>query len=376
MKQKILDILVKASCIILGLTFVLSGFVKAVDPLGTQYKFHDYLDYLSLSQYFPDAILLIGAVALSTLELTMGILMLLAIGRKLLSKVALLFMIVMTLLTVWIYFTNPVQDCGCFGDAIVLTNGQTLAKNLVLLLCAALFAWAPLRVNRMLGLGNQILAVQICVIACVALSLWCIYDLPLLDFRPYHVGADIKKGMIIPDDAEQPEYETTFILEKDGKQQEFSLDDYPDSTWTFVDSKTKTVKEGYVPPIHDFTITTMDGDDITEQVLDDKGYTLLLVAPYLESADDQNFGTIDQLYEYAEDSNMKFYCLTASNESGISTWKNLTGAEYPFCQTDGTTLKTIVRSNPGLVLISNGVILGKWSHNRLPSPEDLEKIKK
>lgn len=376
MKQKNLDILVKASCIILGLTFVLSGFVKAVDPLGTQYKFHDYLDYLSLSQYFPDAILLIGAVALSTLELTMGILMLLAIGRKLLSKVALLFMIVMTLLTVWIYFTNPVQDCGCFGDAIVLTNGQTLAKNLVLLLCAALFAWAPLRVNRMLGLGNQILAVQICIIACVALSLWCIYDLPLLDFRPYHVGADIKKGMIIPDDAEQPEYETTFILEKDGKQQEFSLDDYPDSTWTFVDSKTKTVKEGYVPPIHDFTITTMDGDDITEQVLDDKGYTLLLVAPYLESADDQNFGTIDQLYEYAEDSNMKFYCLTASNESGISTWKNLTGAEYPFCQTDGTTLKTIVRSNPGLVLISNGVILGKWSHNRLPSPEDIEKIKK
>lgn len=357
--------------LIVGLTFVLSGFSKAIDPLGTQYKLHDYLEAVNLSTYVPDLFLLATSVVLSAFEFTLGILILLAIARRFVSRIAVIFMLFMTLLTVWIYVADPVQDCGCFGDAIILSNAETLLKNIVLLILSVVIAAFPTVIGRLFSKGNQLLLFQGSVIVSVALSMWCLYDLPLIDFRPYHVGADIRKGMEIPEGAEEPVFDTTFILEKDGVRKEFTLDEYPDSTWTFIDSKTVTVKQGYVPPIHDFSIVTAEGDDITDNILSDKGYTFLLVSPYLENADDGNFGVIDQIYEFADDNDIPFYCLTASNEEGIERWKDLTGAEYPFCQTDGTTLKTIIRSNPGLVMLKGGVVVAKWSHNRLPDSEAL-----
>jgi triosephosphate isomerase len=196
--------------------------------------------------------------------------------------------------------------------------------------------------------------------------------LPEFDFRPYHVGADIRKGMTIPPDAKQPKFETTFIMEKNGQRKEFTLDNYPDSTWKFIDSKTVQTEKGFEPEIHDFSIQDKKtGEDITREVIDRKGYTFLLIAPHLEQADDSNFGDIDQIYEYAEDNKIPFLCLTASNEEGMKHWQDITGAEYPFYITDETTLKTIVRSNPGLILLKNGIIIGKWSHNNLPAEEEL-----
>jgi triosephosphate isomerase len=125
-------------------------------------------------------------------------------------------------------------------------------------------------------------------------------------------------------------------------------------------------KEGYVPPIHDFLLTTAEGDDITEELLADSGYVMLLVSPHLEKADDSRLDLINELYEYASDHGYPFYGLTASGEQAIQRWRDRTGAEYPFCQADEITLKTIVRSNPGLVLLRQGTVVGKWSHNRLP----------
>lgn len=358
--------------VVLGVVFVFSGFTKAVDPLGTVYKFQDYLAALSLSDYVPETLLIVAAVALSLVELAMGVFTLLAIWRRKTSKAAAAFMAFMTVLTLWIFIADPVKDCGCFGDALVLTNKETFLKNIVLLACAAVLAYRPLAMPRMLGKNAQWMTVHITVVGSIVLSAWCLYDLPVVDFRPYHIGADIRQGMIVPDDAEQPEFETVFILEKDGERKEFTLENYPDSTWNFVDSRTTVIKEGYVPPIHDFSITTTDGDDITEDVLAYKGYTFLLIAPFIEKADDSTFGEIDQIYEFADDNGHRFYCLTSSGEKAIGNWRNITGAEYPFCFTDGTTLKTIVRSNPGLLLLKDGRIIGKWSHNLLPS---LEKLK-
>lgn len=371
----------KAACIfiarmLLGATFVFSGFVKAIDPLGTVYKLHDYLEALHLNLLSAEGILLACAIALSTFELAMGVFILLAIGRRQVSKCAVAFMFVMTAITAWIYAYDPVKDCGCFGDAILLTNGETLLKNIVLFACALVIAKWPLEIRRLLSRPNQWIVVQATGIISVALSIWCLYDLPLIDFRPYSVGTDIKAGMTIPDGAEEPEFETTFIMEKDGVRKEFGIDNYPDSTWTFVDSKTVTIKEGYVPPIQDFSITTQEGEDITQQVLGDPNYTFLLISPSLKYADDQNFGTIDQTYEYSQDNEYEFYCLTASSENEISHWKDITGAEYSFCHTDGTTLKTIIRSNPGLLLLKNGIVIGKWSHNRLPDADELDRMTK
>ena len=361
---------------VVGLTFILSGLVKAIDPLGTQYKIQDYLAAIPPSLSLPDMLTLLMSVSLSMVEFTLGAFMLTAISRRLTARLTLLFMMVMTAVTVWIYIADPVKDCGCFGDALTLTNLETLLKNIVLLALAALVAWRPTHIGRLMSRSNQMLLGQMLMVTPVALSFWCLYDLPLIDFRPYHIGADIKAGMEIPEGAEQPVFDTTFIMEKDGERREFTLDNYPDSTWTFVDSKTVTVKEGYVPPIHDFSITAADGEDIKNIVLRREGYTFLLISPDLDKADDQNFGDIDQIYEFCQDNSIPFYCLTASTEKSQQHWQNITGAEYPFCMTDATTLKTIIRSNPGLMLLEKGVVRGKWSHNRLPETTELDTMLK
>lgn len=361
---------------VVGLTFILSGLVKAIDPLGTQYKIQDYLAAIPPSLSLPDMLTLLMSVSLSMVEFTLGAFMLTAISRRVTARLTLLFMVVMTAVTVWIYIADPVKDCGCFGDALTLTNLETLLKNIVLLALAALVAWRPTHIGRLMSRSNQMLLGQMLMVTPVALSFWCLYDLPLIDFRPYHIGADIKAGMETPEGAEQPVFDTTFIMEKDGERREFTLDNYPDSTWTFVDSKTVTVKEGYVPPIHDFSITAADGEDITDMVLGREGYTFLLISPDLDKADDQNFGDIDQIYEFCQDNSIPFYCLTASTEKSQQHWQNITGAEYPFCMTDATTLKTMIRSNPGLMLLEKGVVRGKWSHNRLPETTELETMLK
>ena len=361
---------------VVGLTFILSGLVKAIDPLGTQYKIQDYLAAIPPSLSLPDMLTLLMSVSLSMVEFTLGAFMLTAISRRVTARLTLLFMVVMTAATVWIYIADPVKDCGCFGDALTLTNLETLLKNIVLLALAALVAWRPTHIGRLMSRSNQMLLGQMLMVTPVALSFWCLYDLPLIDFRPYHIGADIKAGMETPEGAEQPVFDTTFIMEKDGERREFTLDNYPDSTWTFVDSKTVTVKEGYVPPIHDFSITAADGEDITDMVLGREGYTFLLISPDLDKADDQNFGDIDQIYEFCQDNSIPFYCLTASTEKSQQHWQNITGAEYPFCMTDATTLKTMIRSNPGLMLLEKGVVRGKWSHNRLPETTELETMLK
>ena len=356
----------------LALTFILSGYVKAIDPLGTQYKLNDYAAAMHLSEYIPDWLTLTGAIALAMTEFALGIFMLFAIRRHLVSRLMTAMMVMMTLITVWIFIANPVKDCGCFGDAIKLTNGETLLKNIVLLAAAIVTAMRPLDMARLISKSNQWIVTNYTLVYIVCTSIYCLYALPTFDFRPYHIGANIKKGMEIPEGAEQPEFETTFILKKNGQTREFTLDNYPDSTWEFVDSKTIQTRQGYEPPIHDFSLTdTKTGDDITDDVLSRKGYTFLLISPSLAYADDSNFGDIDQIYEYASGHNIPFYCVTASTDDDINRWRDLTGAEYPFCNADETTLKTIIRSNPGLLLLKDATVIGKWSHNQLPDPDEL-----
>lgn len=356
----------------LALALIFSGFVKAIDPLGTQYKINDYLEALHLEQYVPSWATLTTSVLLSALEFCLGIFLLFAIRRRLVSRIIVAFMAIMTIITVWLWGWNPIKDCGCFGDAIHLTNGQTLLKNIALLAMAATIAWKPRSMARFVSKSNQWIVINytaLFILVSAGLSLWY---LPFFDFRPFHIGADIRKGMEIPKGAKQPKFETTFILEKGGVRKEFTIDNYPDSTWTFIDSKTVEVEKGYEPPIQDFSITDQaTGDDITDRILSNKGYTFVLVAPHLELADDTNFGDLDRIYEYAQDHHYAFIALTASGESAVAHWRDITGAEYPFYITDGTTLETVIRSNPGLLLIHNGVIINKWSHNGLPSQEEL-----
>ncbi len=370
--QKLRITAVNVCRFVLAATFIFSGYVKAIDPLGTLYKLKDYTAAMSLNGLLPDWVLVGVAIALGALEFALGVFMLFAVRRHVVSRITLAFMTAMTVLTLWIFVADPVKDCGCFGDALKLTNGETLLKNIVLIACAALVAWRPVDMARFISRSNQWIVRYYTVAYIVITSVYCLYTLPIFDFRPYHVGMNIKQGMEIPEGAEQPEFESTFLLRKNGETREFTLDNYPDSTWEYVDTRTVQTKKGYEPPIHDFALTSCDtGEDITEQVLTKKGYTFLLVSPRLAVADDSNFGDIDQIYEYAEENGADFYCVTASANDEIERWRDLTGAEYQFCNADETTLKTMIRSNPGLMLLKDGTIIDKWSHNALPQTDDL-----
>ena len=357
--------------LVLAVVFILSGFVKAVDPLGTQYKIGDYLEAMHLGQMVPDWLTLSASVLQSAVEFVLGICLLFAIRRRLVTRLTMALMVVMTLLTLWLALANPISDCGCFGDALVLTNWQTFWKNVVLTAAAVVVTLWPLDMMRIISRTNQWIVFNYAVLFILFISGYCLYDLPMFDFRPYHVGANIQQGMTIPEGAQLPQFETTFIMEKDGHRQEFTADNYPDSTWTFIDSKTVQTAEGYVPPIHDFSILTAEGDDITDEVLSREGYTFVLVSPHLEQADDSRFDRINQLWEYSQDQGYDFCCLTASTGRAISRWQDTTGAEYPFYQADETTLKTIIRSNPGLLLLRQGTVIRKWSHNALPDEAQL-----
>ena len=359
-------IAVNTARLLLALTFILSGFVTAVDPLGTQYKIHDYLGAMHLGEFALDYLTLTASILQSAVEFVLGICLLFAIRRRVVTRLTLAVMVVMTILTLWLALANPISDCGCFGDALVLTNWQTFWKNVVLLVAAVIVSLWPLDMMRFISKSNQWIVFNYASLFILFISGYCLYDLPMFDFRPYHVGANIKEGMEVPEGARLPQFETTFIMEKDGQRQEFTAENYPDSTWTFVDSRTVQTAEGYVPPIHDFSILTYEGEDITDEVLSREGYTFMLISPHLEQADDSQFDRINQISEYCQDNGYDFCCLTASTERAISRWQDITGAEYPFYQADETMLKTVIRSNPGLLLLRQGTVIRKWSHNMLP----------
>ena len=324
-------IAVNIARVVLAVTLILSGFVKAVDPLGTQYKTADYLQAMHLGAYAPDVLTLGFAIVLSAFEFGVGICLLFAIRRRLVSTLALLMMAVMTPLTLWLAIADPVHDCGCFGDALVLTNWQTFFKNVVLLGAAVVVRCWPLSMVRFISKSNQWIVINYTALFIFAVSAISLYDRPYFDFRPYHVGANVGKG------------------------------------W-------QQMMEGKESPYADLFMVRMDdGEDVTEQTLTDKGYVFLLVAPYLEQANDSQLDLMNQVYEYAEDNGYPFYCLTASGEQAVNQWRELTGAEYPFCQSDDIVLKTMIRSNPGLLLLKNGIIIRKWSYNRLPDEYALDR---
>ena len=374
MSQRLLKMIVNLCRIIVAVTFIFSGFVKAIDPIGTQYKLHDYLGAIGMAGILPNWTLLAVAVFLAAIEFCIGIFLLFAIQRRLISKLTVAFMVFMTMVTVWIVVADPVKDCGCFGDALHLTNTETLIKNIVLFVCSLAIMYRPLAMFRFVSKSNQWIVTNYTIVFILVSSGLSLYYLPIFDFRPYHIGVNIPRGMEIPKGAKLPQFKTTFIMEKNGQRKEFTLDNYPDASWKFIDSKTVQTSEGYIPPIHDFSITdNKTGLDLTNSVLSHKGYTFLLIAPHLETADDSNFGDIDRLYEYAQSYDIPFYCLTASTAKAIKRWIDLTGAEYPFCITDEAVLKTIIRSNPGLLLLKDGTIINKWSHNNLPNEAKLSR---
>ena len=351
--------------ILTGLLFIFSGFVKGIDPMGTAFKIGDYLTAFRME--FLDDLALPISIILCLVEFVTGMMLVTGSLVKLASWMAALFMAVFTPLTLILAFFNPVSDCGCFGDAIIMTNWQTFFKNVVITL---LVVFVFIRRNDNIGnlsvkAGmNATLAFIFLFLLFMRYNLAC---LPVIDFRPYSVGTNIPEAMSIPADAEPDKYDINFIYEKDGVQKEFTLNDYPseDTTWKFVDQKSVLISRGYIPPIHDFTLVDEYGVDMTDQVTGYPGYTMLMVARRLEDADRDGLIMGYDLGLALQQQGVRFNIITATSPG--ETGGMLTGFDSFFA--DEITLKTVIRSNPGFVLLHNGTILAKWSYHNLPGKD-------
>lgn len=361
--------------VLLGITFMFSGFVKGIDPWGSAYKFTDYFNAMGI-EWLTWAAFPLG-VLLSLAEFTIGVALVFNMFLRLFSSLALLFMAFFLPLTLWIAIKNPVTDCGCFGDALVISNWETFYKNIVLGVFAIIVFVSR---KTMTGIFNAKLT-RLLGVGCVVIYMFLVYysyrHLPVFDFRPYKMGTNIPASMIIPDGAKRDVYENIFYYKNKttGEIKEFSEDNYPwqdTLNWEFSDIKSSLIEKGYEPPIHDFTIQTPEGTDMAGNFLSDGNFVFILVAHDLRKSSLKPQERINELADWALQNNLSFIGLTSALPEESREFARIHEAPYEFFNCDEITLKTIIRSNPGLVAIKNGTVMGKWHYNDIPSPEEFQ----
>ena len=381
-KDRLINIVLIIARILFGVTFVFSGFVKAVDPVGFAYKIEDYLISFQLLEFIPLA--LAFAVGLILLEFLLGVFILLGLYRKITTTLVLLFMLVMTPMTLYIALANPVEDCGCFGDALVISNWATFYKNIVLLSFTIVIVVYRNRIKPLFSAKSKHFVLGFVFLFSLLFCVYNILYLPVMDFRPYKVGVNIPEQM--EDDLSKGDvYENIYIYEKDGVEEEFTEDNFPweDSTYTFVDYKSKLIKEGEKPLIDEFHIIAYSKDpsgtfiasgDITDDVLN-KPITLFVVSLSLNRASEKGMKQIVALADHIANQNIDLLIATSSGVKVVEEWHKQWGSSnVSYAQMDELTLKTIVRSNPGLLLLNKGTIQSKWSSRNLPSVSKLDAI--
>ena len=368
--------LVKNLCrIIVGIVFIYSGFVKGIDPLGSDYKFTDYFNAFGMG--WMNATTLFFSFALSLAEFLIGTALLFNLWVSRMAWGSLLFMAFFTPLTLVLALTNPVSDCGCFGDATLLTNWQTFWKNIILLLLAIMIFVYRKEYKSSLSLMGQFSFLTLAGAGMLCLSIYCYRHLPVLDFRPYAVGKNITEGMRLPEGTEPDQYEVTlkYKNKQTGEVQSFTEENYPwqdTLNWEYESSSERLVKKGYITPIHDLVIEHPTLGNITEEILEDDNYTILAVAYNLNQSDTQYQPAINRLAEYAREKGIRFYGLTSSSERDIEAYKKRNHVPYEFCTADEIQLKTMIRSNPGVIILREGTILDKWAGKDVPDVKELQ----
>lgn len=368
--------LLKNICrILVGIVFIYSGFVKGVDPLGSTYKFIDYFNAFQMSWLEGSA--LFFSFVLSLAEFIIGLCLFLNIKIRWAAWGALLFMGFFTPLTLILAIKNPVTDCGCFGDALVLTNWETFWKNVVLLGMTLVVFYHKERFRSIFNFLEQTIILVCSIIFMLYIEFYCFHHLPILDFRPYAIGKNINEGMTIPEGAAHDEYAITlkYKNKQTGEVKEFNEQNYPwqdTVNWEYVSSSEKLIKEGYKAPIHDFVVEHPEFGDITQEILQDQGYTFLVVAYNINKTDTEHQDKLNRLAAYAAEKGFRFYGLSASVAEETRKYAENHQVNYDFCSTDEIQLKTMVRSNPGLVLLREGTVLNKWGKDDFPEVEELK----
>lgn len=357
--------------ILVGVLFIFSGLIKANDPLGFSYKLDEYFSVFGTEFMIPLSLSL--AIFICAYEIIFGFMLLLG-SRITLTVWALFLMIVFfTFLTFYSAYYDKVKECGCFGDFLHLTPWQSFYKDLALLVMILILLVGKKYISPLFSGGIEKFLIAVAAIASLAFPIYTYNFLPVKDFRPYAIGKNIQEGMQLPPGAKTDSIQMVFIYEKDGKQVELTPEDIKtiDSTYKYVDRKDKVIREGDKAAIHDFSIVTVDGEDFTEQILNYSGYYFFLVCYDLDKTNKNIFGKISDFTKLCKSDNVPIIVLTASTDR-IESFKKETGADIDFYLTDQITLKTMIRSNPGLMLLNKGTVIDMWHHHAFPSYTDVK----
>ncbi len=358
-----MKILVTFSRIFVAALFLFSGFIKLNDPLGFSYKLQEYFaeGVLNLEFLIPYALLI--AVFLVIFEVILGITLLLGYLPKFTVWSLLLMIVFFTFLTFYSAYFNKVTDCGCFGDALPLTPWESFTKDVILLILILVLFFGQKYIRPVLPVSTHKWIVFASFTACLGFAYYVLMHLPVFDFRAYKIGTNIQEGMEIPEGAPKAEfaYHWKFKL-SNGKEQIITTSgDYPSVVGKFIDVETETIKEGYEPPIHDFAIEKDDVDYTSEFLA--KENLILIVTYNLSKSEAEGFSKVKEITDKAISNGYDVIGLTASTPQDISLVQQKHGLSFEFYTTDETALKTILRSNPGIVKLSKGTILEKWHWN-------------
>jgi uncharacterized membrane protein YphA (DoxX/SURF4 family) len=360
------------SRILVGVLFIISGFIKANDPLGFSYKLDEYFVVFH-TEWFTFMSLYL-AIFICVFEIGLGVALLLGNRIKLNLWLLLLLIVFFTFLTFYSAYYNKVTDCGCFGDALKLTPWQSFGKDIALLVLILILFIGKSNIKPVFSEKIGSFITFLAFVASLGFGVWTYSHLPIIDFRPYKVGTDILLDMKLPPGAKTDSVQMVFIYKKDGKDMEFTVDQASnlDSTYEFVDRKDKLIRKGDIPKIHDFSITDEDNNNITEEWLSKPGYKFLLIAYDLEKTNMKIQDKVSHFSENCEKDKYLFAGLTASSPSVADSLRHAVNAMYPYYFCDATALKTMVRSNPGLALLNGSKVLAYWHYNDFPEYRDVK----
>ncbi|ACU05852.1 BT_3928 family protein [Pedobacter heparinus] len=368
------------SKIIVGVLFIFSGLIKANDPLGFGYKLQEYFDVFHMS--FLGGMATGIAILLCVLEIVLGALLLLGFWAKKVTAGLLAIIIFFTFLTFVSAAFKVVTSCGCFGDAIPLTPWQSFSKDLVLLvLIIYLFVNRNLIQPIVADPKVQQILLAVVLLASTGFGIFTYSTLPVLDFLPYKIGANIPELMKIPEGAKGDEYAIMYNMhnKKTGEKKVMSDKDYlkteiwKDENWEITGDPDKVlVKKGYEPKIKDLQISDASGTDYTKELIENPYYNFIIVAYNLNETNDRAIAEFNALaLNAAEQYNIRTVLLTSSSASDAAVFSKQMKLFAEVFYADAVPLKSMVRSNPGVLLLKNGVVINKWHYHTMPSFDKL-----
>jgi uncharacterized membrane protein YphA (DoxX/SURF4 family) len=361
---------------IVGLLFIFSGLIKANDPLGFGYKLQEYFEVFHVSFLNDYAVLL--AILLCTLEIVLGALLLLGFWSSKVAWGLLIIIIFFTFLTFYSAFFEVVTSCGCFGDAIPLTPWQSFSKDIILL---SLILQLFLRRNEILpvivGKKAQKFIAALVLILSLGFGLFTYSYLPILDFLPYKIGNNIPQLMITPPGAAPDVYEITYNLKNKSSDETKSMTDkeylktqiWKDKNWEIIgDPVSKLIKKGFDLKIKDLKITDNQGTDYNHEILENPYYNMVIVAYDLSKSDATGIGNLNALaINAAENYNIRTVLLTSNSAQDAELFSKKNKLVMEVFYADGIPLKSMVRANPGVLLLKNGTVINKWHFRNMPS---------